>query len=416
MSAGTRNLLVGWLVAGLLGTCARGQQPPLPAAPVPVPSAAPVPQPAPLPAPPVGQAPQPPTLGQPVFPGALAPPIPPPEIQPAQVVPTVPPAVPPPPSFQPGQVVPAMPPAAPLLPPPLPPAGTVPLPDPGRDGWAGNGLPSKPEGLFLDTELAILFPVVDNKLSAIVTFPNGASEALHVPRSDLSVTVSPDLEVGYHLPDSLGDLLLGYRFLVTDGHSDEIASFGAASVKSRLDINQIDLDYATATYSPLPRYDLKFRLGARIGIVYLDTSASDALNFQEASSYFVGAGPSASIDFERHFKELPELGLFFRLDGAVLAGQVRQRYRDNILVGTPDEEDAYLTDQKTQESEVLTLQAGFIYHPFGLGNDRLRIVGGYQFENWWGVGKINGSVAPSSISADASVTAQGIFLRGEYDF
>jgi hypothetical protein len=248
-------------------------------------------------------------------------------------------------------------------------------------------------------------------------FPSGATQTFHVPQASLDFTVSPEFVVGYHLPDSLGDLQLGYRFLVTEGKTNELADFGPASIKSRLDINQVDLDYATATYSPLPRYELKFRLGARLAVIYLDSSASDTFNFQEQSNYFVGAGPMAGIDFERRFMELPDLGLFVRLDGAVLTGQIRQKYRDNIDVGTPLEQDAFLSEQKTQTAEVLTLQVGFAYrNPFGLGGDRLRIVGGYQFENWWGVGKINGSVAPTNISSDASITAQGIFLRGEYDF
>jgi hypothetical protein len=304
-----------------------------------------------------------------------------------------------------------------LLPPPLPPPGTVPLPDPGRDGWAGEGQPSKPEGIYADIGLGFLFPTVHNQLNATVVFPSGATQTFHVPQASLDFTVSPEFVVGYHLPDSLGDLQLSYRFLVTEGKTNELADFGPASIKSRLDINQVDLDYATATYSPLPRYELKFRLGARLGVVYLDSAASDTFNFQEQSNYFVGAGPMAGIDFERRFMELPDLGLFVRLDGAVLTGQIRQKYRDNIDVGTPLEQDAFLSEQKTQTAEVLALQVGFAYrNPFGLGGERLRIVGGYQFENWWGVGKINGSVAPTNISSDASITAQGIFLRGEYDF
>jgi hypothetical protein len=213
--------------------------------------------------------------------------------------------------------------------------------------------------------------------------------------------------------------LFGYQFLVTEGRGQAATDFGSASIKSRLDINQIDLDYATAAYQPLPRYDLKFRIGARLAAVYLDSAVSNAFNFQEASNYFLGAGPSATIDFERRFQELPELGIFLRADGAVLDGQVRQKYRATIDVGTPSEQSAFLDAQKTQVSEVLTLQAGLTYHPsrlFGWNNDRLRIIGGYEYQHWWGVGKLNGSVAPMNISSDAEITIQGIFLRGEYDF
>jgi hypothetical protein len=393
------QLAVTWLVAGSFASVAFGQQGPLPAIPVPV---------APAPGQPIAPPIAPPILGQPV---------------PQPLTPAVPPVyqAPPPPAYQ-APLPPVAPPVyqaplPPVVPPPvaLPNPGVVP-PDPGRDGWANLGLTSKPEGLFLNSDLGILWPSVKNHLSATVSFPNGTTDRLHVPQADLDVTAETGIEVGYRLADSLGDLLVGYRFLVTDGTKDLETSFGAASVKSRLDINQFDLDYATATYSPLPRYDLKFRIGARFAAIYLDSEASNALNFQQASNYFIGAGPSATIDFERRFKELPDLGLFARLDGAALTGQVRQKFRETLGIGTPGVEEGFFDVQKTQTSEVLTLQVGVTYHPFGIANDRLRITGGYEFQQWWGVGKLNGSVAPADVSSDANITAQGIFLRGEYDF
>jgi hypothetical protein len=374
MKAGVRHVLaVAWLAAGPSCAALLAQQPPLP--------------PTPLPVQPGGPVQAPPILGQPQpapVPGAALPPVY---------------AAPPP-------VIPGPPPVTTLPPPP----------DAGRDGWADLGLPSKPEGLFLGTELDFLWPTVHNKLSATVAFPNGTTDTLHVPQSDLNFTVEPTFEVGYHLADGLGDLLADYCFLTTDGRSNQALSSGPASAKSRLDINQFDLLYSTAVYSPLPRYELKFRLGARLATVFLDSQISNALDFQQASNYFVGAGPAATIDFERRFKELPELGLFLRTDGAVLIGQVRQKFRESVDIGLPSAESAFYDPQKTQTSEVLTLQAGFVYHPFGLANDRLRITGGYEFQYWWAVGKINGSTAPLNVSSDADIAAQGFFLRAEYDF
>jgi Legionella pneumophila major outer membrane protein precursor len=375
MSAGIRLVLaLTWLAAASTGSGLMAQQPALPAAPVPVP-------------PPAGQALQPPILGQPLpAPGAAPAPVYTAPLPPAAPAPFLAPAAPPPPA------------------------------DPGRDGWADLGLISKPEGLFIGTELDFLWPSVRNKLSATVVFPNGSTDTLHVPQSNLDVTVEPTFLVGYHLADSLGDLLLDYCFLTTEGRSNQVVSFGAASTRSRLDINQFDFDYATATYAPLPRYELKFRLGMRLATVFFDSEASNALNYQQASNYFVGAGPVAAIDFERRFKELPELGLFLRADGAVLIGQVRQKYRETLGIGLPDEESAFYDPQKSQTSEVLTVQAGFVYHPLGFDNDRLRITGGYEFQYWWGVGKLNGSTAPLNVSSDAEISAQGVFLRAEYDF
>src|SRR5262249_11712754 len=154
--------------------------------------------------------------------------------------------------------------------------------------------------------------------------------------------------------------IFDYRFLVTEGRGTGVTSFGSANVKSRLDINEFNLDYATAVYSPLPRYDLRFRIGARAAGVFLDSQAANGFDSQQASSYFVGSGPDAAIDFERHFQELPVLSLFARLDGAVLIGQVRQKFRETLNGGTPFEESAFFDPQKTQTSEVLTLQVGFL--------------------------------------------------------
>lgn len=371
MKAGTPRLLVlAWLAAIGIGLRLPQASAQLPSAPVPVapPGAAPVilgrPLPATYPAQPAGP------IVPPVFPGAPTP-------------------------------------AVPLAPPP-PAPGPAPLADPGRDGFANVGLPSKPEGLFFDVELAVLGPAVRNQLTGTVAFPDGSTDTLHVPRANLSWTIAPRFDVGYRLAYSLGEFSAGYRFLVTDGRGDQSTSFGDASVKSRLDVNQIDLDYRTATYSPLPRYDLKYTLGVRIASIYIDSQASNSLVFQQASSYFSGAGPHAAIDFERHFKELPELGLFVRVDGAVMVGMVKQKFRETLNGDTINTTDGFFSQQRTQTSPTLTLQTGFTYHPLGIAPDRFRITGGYEFERWWGIGKISDS--------RADVTAQGVFLRAEWDY
>lgn len=391
MSIGVRILpVLTCLSAGVLAAAAAAQQPAPPPAPVPV---------APQVVPP-GAPVAPPVLGQPQLQPQVAPqgsvvlpPIlgqPQPQPQAAPPVPALPPVLPP-----------ALP---PLVAPPPAPAPAV-VPDAGRDGWANIGLPAKPAGLFFDLEVDILKPSVKNELSATALFPNGTGAVVSVPESNLGWTGAPTFEIGYHVADGLGDLLLGYRFLVSEGRENMDTGFGAASVKSRLDINQFNLDYATATYSPLPRYDLKFRLGLRLADVYLDSEASTPFESQQASNYFVGAGPGATIDFERRFKELPDLGLYLQVDGAALTGQARQKYREDLFASDMD---AYFEQQKTQTSEVLTAKAGFIYHPFGIGNDRLRFSGGYEYQHWWGIGKVNGT--------DAEISTQGVFLRGEYDF
>src|SRR5262249_54762332 len=159
----------------------------------------------------------------------------------------------------------------------------------------------------------------------------------------------------------------------------------------RLDLNQIDIDYATARYSPLPRYDIQARIGARAAWVYFDSRvATDGVQ-ERASSYFSGAGPHAPLDLERRFAKGPELGLYARAEGAVLIGEMRQRFREDFLDAAGNVNEGVFDVRKTQAVEVLNLQLGLSFHPCGPAMDCVRFTAGYQFERWWSVGRLGDS-------------------------
>jgi hypothetical protein len=283
---------------------------------------------------------------------------------------------------------------------PFDPAHPFAHPDPGPNGWVDN--PSPDEGLFFDLELDFVKPHVKNRVNGIVTFPDGSTALVQAPQAKLGWTVAPTFQLGYRFGEDFGELSFAYRFLNADGNITGPSDFGAANFHSRLDLNQFDFDYASARFSPGPFWDLKWRVGARLATVFFDSQTRLVdLAEERTSNYFIGAGPHFGLDAERRFKVVEGLAAFGRIDGAVLVGQIHQRFHEGVEDFIGDN-----TQQGTQSVVPLTVQAGFSYTPPRM--DFVRFTTGYQFERWWNVGRLNAS--------EGEVTDQGIFLRGEFDY
>jgi hypothetical protein len=326
--------------------------------------------------------------------------------QPPAALPPAPAGGPPPPMLGPPQpVAPAPPPPVPAAPPP-PAAPPLFAPcDPGADGWFDCSLEDR---LFFEAELQFLAPAVKNRLRGTVVFPNGATDNLAVPAADLEFTVAPRLAVGYRLPDSAGEFVFSYRFLATDGRGTAVTPEGELfDLRSRLDFNQFDFDYASVRYSPLPLFDLKWWVGARLATAFFDSRVQNDFAEQQAGNYFVGAGPHAGLEVERRFGLFPygNLAAFAGLDGAVLLGQVRQHFHETFFFPEGDFRGDF-AQQKTQSVPVLTLRAGLRYTPPRL--EYVHFSTGYQFERWWNLGKIGNSAG--------ELTDQGVFFRAEFDY
>jgi hypothetical protein len=281
-------------------------------------------------------------------------------------------------------------------PPPPPLSGRA---DPGPNGW--TDAPSCDEGLFFNTDLDFLKPAVKNRLSGTVTFPDGSTGTVAPPQASLDWTVAPRFEVGYHFPDSFGDLSASYRFLVSEGRGTAVSPVGAFDVRSRLDLNQFDFDYSSARFSPGPFWDLKWRVGARLADVFFDSRVSDGVFDQQAGSNFIGAGPHFALDAERRIGLLPGFALFGNIDGAVLVGQIHQHFQDGAPGFSAND-----TEQRTQSVPVVTLKAGFSYTPPRL--EFVHFTTGYEFERWWDLARLGGS--------KGELTDQGLFLRAEFDY
>jgi hypothetical protein len=266
-----------------------------------------------------------------------------------------------------------------------------------------------PPGWFLGFDFDLLGPHVKNRLQAPVTITGFLPDTVHVPNAELDWTLSPRFELGYRFPEGCGEILLSYRFLVTDG-SETLAGLdldgGDVLLRSRLNLNVVDLDYGSREYSLLPHWDMKWRAGVRFATVFFDSGIFGQFLEQKTSNNFYGAGPHIGLDLWRSFA-VPGLALFARVDGAAVIGQLHQSFeeifvnQDGSLIGG-----ATLVHH-TQASPVLTAQFGLGWTPLWRG-PWSRYAIGYEFERWWYLGQAGDS--------RAELTTQGIFIRAEYKF
>src|SRR5436190_7918485 len=246
---------------------------------------------------------------------------------PAGTLPAQPPPVP-------DRPVPVLAPDAPTLlspAPPPPPRPPSPLTDPGPNGWGPSYELSKAPGFFFDATLAIVQPTLKNRITNDIPLPGAG--AIRVPSVDLDFVAAPTFEVGYRLPDSAGFFAVSYNFLVTEGTGPTVIDGVTFATRSRLNINTLDIDYGTTPYEFAPRYTIAWRIGARISDVFFDSRIESGDFAQQASNDFFGSGPHARMEVERRIVALPGLALFGRLDGAVLIGQIQQRFRQEAPVG-----------------------------------------------------------------------------------
>lgn len=313
-----------------------------------------------------------------------------------------------------GTPVPSVPPPAPgppaaLVYPPPPPAPFLVGPPPPGPLEVYPGIACDPDGgretLFVIWELEVVKPHVKNSMQTDFTRMNGTKVHFSVPTASLPWTISPSIAVGYRLPGSAGEFSVGYRFLVDEHTTYVNTPQGTEQIKSRLNVNIFDFDYASAWFGLSERIQAKWRLGARLATFFEDTRSSMAADFKQSSVYISAAGPHAGLDLERQFALVPSFSLFGRADAAVLIGPTHQTFeRFPDADGLPNT--AELDFRTTGTLPVVTLEAGLTYRPPAL--DLLRFTVGYRFEQWWNVGTGRGG--------HVELNTQGVFLRGEVDF
>jgi hypothetical protein len=316
------------------------------------------------------------------------------------------PAVPAPPADAAPKPPPPPPPDAPaaiLIPNPVPPPPPAVLDPTGPrcDVWDGPA-----PGLFGAVEISALAPHFTDHLVGTVPIAGG-TDVFHTPPASLGWTGAPRFELGYRLPDNAGEFLVSYRSIVADnnGVQPNFDALGDAQLRSRLNFNDVDLDYGWRLVGPGSPWDVAWRAGVRVAAVYYDTQAVGQVVEQRSTNNFVGAGPHAGLDVWRRL-DGTGLSAFGRLEGAVVIGDISQSFEEVAnLPGGGTVGGASRGDQ-VQGVPVFSFQLGLGFTP--QDRDHLRLAFGYQFERWWYIGAANGSAG--------DLTTQGLFFRAEFNY
>jgi hypothetical protein len=197
----------------------------------------------------------------------------------------------------------------------------------------------------------------------------------------------PKLEFGYRCGQASGEFTVSYRFLIAQGSQlvspVELPPFAptGAGLRSRLNLQILDLDYGSYEPSLGPLWDMKWRIGARGMIVYSDSQADNGLLFQQTTNRFWGIGPHASLDLRRWIGD--SLALFGRIDTSLPIGRLTQRFIDiDTAAGAAGESRFF----QNMPQLTLAFQLGVTWTPARC--DCFRVTAGYYYEHFWDTGAI----------------------------
>jgi hypothetical protein len=309
---------------------------------------------------------------------------------------------------------------------PAPPTGPLPA-DPERPYFQRDPLLDPPHlpppGWFFDLDLDATKAHLKNQLNTAVPNPaTGGLDQVGLPAAPLNWAFSPRFEAGYRLPSGFGEFLLSYRFLATQGSEMVQGTDGPARLSSLLDINQVDLDYASREFSLWPNWDMRWRVGLRYADVFFDSRAEEAFALAAAgsgifqtrtSNSFVGFGPHAGVELAR---PLGCGGLAFvtSADFALLVGRVRQQFVEHTTTPGADGQPLVgsVSASDSQGVPVLEVRAGLSWLPPRCPGAALFL--GYRYEYWWDVGTLNNINNQGGTFGE--VADQGVVLRMEYNF
>jgi len=276
--------------------------------------------------------------------------------------------------------------------------------DPGLNGWGLYDWFSMPQQFFADKEFDILKPHLKGALTGTVTFPDGRQAIVQPPTAQVGWTEAPRIEIGWNIPPSLGFFGLTYRGFADDGRQIVNSQEGTPfALRTRLDLNEVILDYGTTPYSYAPRWFVSGRIGLGVADVFFDNQAVSSAQSLYASNNYLGAGPHVRMDLWREFNLVPGLSVFAQPDFLVLVGQIHQRYQENDFAANGASAIGSFVQRKTQTVPAFTLRTGLSYRPSV--DSRWRFMVGYEFEEWWFVGQVDSAPARGQFSTN------GVFLR-----
>jgi hypothetical protein len=274
-------------------------------------------------------------------------------------------------------------------------------------------------GFFGAVDLSLLFPHVQHNVTSTVPInysvvfidfppfaPPRPNDTVNLPFAPQDATLAPKFTLGWRFSGERGGVQLTYRNIASEGN-DWITNFDAAgdgALRSRLDLNEVGLNYTTSEHPLGALWSMRWEVGARLATIYHDSQGFGEVLGQKTSNFFIGAGPQAALDLTR---EIPDTGfaLFSRLDAADYFGRIEQKFSERL--GDPRATYGFGNSEQdgSQAVPFVGVQAGLSWlSHFG----RYRATAGYEFNQWWNTARIGDS--------RGYVQAQGLFFRSEYNY
>lgn len=285
-------------------------------------------------------------------------------------------------------------PPAPLVPPPLP-VFQPPPAEPAPEFPILDAKFAPPPGWFAGVEVSLFSPRVRLEHPSQVDL-------------DLDWTASPWVYLGYRFCNG-GAVRLAYRNLASDGSTSlVIPDVGEQDLKSRLDVNRIDLDYVSREYAASTHWRLQWELGARLANRFQDEWGQDPTGSAHLASNFFGAGPHAGLSAAWLFGD-SGWAWFARVDGAVLFGSDRWH-------GTVEPNDPFFLPfgftRRRSETETDGMFETGVSWTMCTGKHWLRLAGGVQVDSW----STSRNEDSNNLFPFREVTSVGPFFRCELGF
>lgn len=262
-------------------------------------------------------------------------------------------------------------------------------------------------------ELAVMFPTINQNLNAVVDV-GGVPTNATLPTASLGFTAPVLLNAQIHAW-RYGVINVGYRMLVAEG-SEVLGGFdpgGPANLRSRLDMNTVDVTFTSSGYGPLwnllwfvnndpirPLWGLRWDVGGRFTTFFFDSTAAGPTVTRHVSSHFIGGGPHVGLRLHRLLGD-SGVALFSRADFGINMGSVRQQFSEESGGAF-----GYAARSATRAVPTLIASAGLGADPPLTRLGRWEV--GYQFEQWWGIGDTDGS--------RLDLLSHGVMLRWLYNY
>jgi hypothetical protein len=267
-------------------------------------------------------------------------------------------------------------------------------------------------GFYANAESSVVAVHLRNQLTSPVMISATRTDIVHFEGNELDWSVTPRFELGYRLPEGIGSIQLGYRFLTTQGTDSLSNEFGAAAQSGRLALNIVDVDYLTREFSLGPDWEMRWGIGFRFGSLFFDSHVtylhptSDILAQSEANSLWT-YNAHGLVEVDRR-TPIPGLAFFARAEGSGGWAQIRQTFTETVAGAGPGGTPLFAQNVLSNQVGIPTLagQVGLSYTVPSWNYSRFLV--GYQYETWWQVGRLNDS--------RAQLDDQGVFLRFEFNF